>query len=174
MGALSATVAILLLIAFLVLILSLVASIISSAFPGKINPAPLTIAPDWRLFGPRPISTDRHLVARRRDRGSSHFTAWETLWSQQGPRPTRFLWNPDRRVTTALFQLESQLSKAARSNRAVTESAAYLALRDMTVAAMAGDGEDGDLQFAILASDYSAGEHAYRVVMRSEVIAMGT
>lgn len=172
MDALSTATTILLLTLFLVLILSLVASILSSVFPEEIKPAPLVIAPDWRLFGPRPISTDRYLVARRRPSGSSRFTAWETLWSQPEPSAIRFFWNPGRRVTTAIFQLESQLSRAAKSNGPVTESAAYLALQDVAVAAMAGHRDTGDLQFAILASDYSAGERVYRVVMRSEFIAI--
>ncbi|MEU2422953.1 hypothetical protein ABZ619_18350 [Streptomyces sp. NPDC007851] len=172
MDTLSATATLLLLALFLVLIFSLVASILSSAFPEEIKPAPLVIAPDWRLFGPRPISTDRYLVARHRPRESSRFTAWETLWSQPEPSAIRFLWNPGRRVTTAIFQLESQLSKAAKSNRPVTESAAYLALQDVAVAAMADGRDTGDVQFAILASNYSAGERVYRVVMRSEIIAL--
>jgi hypothetical protein len=171
----SVLLAIALLVLFLVLLVSLVLSVVSSAFPGKLNPAPLVIAPDWRLFGPRPISTDRHLVARRKEAAGDAYGPWENLWSQSDPRFIRCLWNPERRLSTAFYQVESQLSRAARSGRDVAESPPWLVLRDIALAAVAeraeraGEpaGAGGFMQFAVLSSTRSGSRVRFGVVMVS-------
>ncbi|MGS0686498.1 hypothetical protein ACVBEQ_15355 [Nakamurella sp. GG22] len=76
----------------------------------KLKPSwPIALAPDWRLFAPYPVHGDR-IVLLRKDFGKGP-ERWSTILAPAERIPLHFLWNPERRAATALFQGENELVK---------------------------------------------------------------
>lgn len=117
------------------------------------------LVPDWRFFAPRPATKDFYLMFRDRlvDGTCTDWTELETL----APRPWwGALWNPDRRVRKAMFDLTTELAGelAVTTDTTVKLTVPYLALLAF-VAAQRRSSASACTQFMILQAGGDQDDH---------------
>lgn len=115
----------------------------------------MCLLPNWRFFGPNPLTSDLHLLFR-----TVTVDGNSSIWREVGPqgaRPLRSaIWNPERRVRKALFDIVVSLSKEAEESSAhIQASVPYIALLSIVV----GIGREADthkIQYCVLERCYLA------------------
>ncbi len=117
------------------------------------------VVPDWRFFAPRPATKDFYLMFRDslEDGAATDWTEIETL----APRPWwGLLWNPDRRVRKAMFDLTTELAGELTANNDTTVklTVPYLALLAF-VAAQPRSPASACTQFMILQAGGAQEDH---------------
>ncbi|MBA2554600.1 MAG: hypothetical protein H0V10_13125 [Geodermatophilaceae bacterium] len=106
------------------------------------------VIPSWSFFAPNPVRTDSHLVYRH-ILDSGIVTDWTEVFVWQAP-PTRWIWNPDRRVEKAISDASSHLSWR-KDVTGVQWSTPYLLLLSH-VSGLPQTGAAAAVQFALLGS----------------------
>ncbi len=89
----------------------------------------LLMLPDWRLFAPRPVMHDFHLLCRAGEPG--HEGEWQVASTIAKRSVSQFVWYPERRRDKAFLDLCQEVSFAAgEGSSPALATEAYRILRD--------------------------------------------
>jgi hypothetical protein len=83
------------------------------------------VMPDWRFFAPKPVTGGRHVLI------SPNGSTWVEVWSAQPGRWWRVLWNPPRRSSAALYQIEAFIINDILAGRNILDSQGYAVLTNV-------------------------------------------
>lgn len=129
----------------------------------------LNLVPAWNFFAPTPGQGDYHLLVRYQDADDT-ITDWRELSLHDSRPAISFLWNPEKRIRKALFDVAQAAATLARASDGdlVVGTIPYLAVLNHVVAAPREPGTTA-VQFLVMFSHGVLTDREPEPVMLSEL-----